>query len=96
MRASCKEDCYKNWRDGEVRIKYDGEIMRKKGDVHMVDFTVTGADAGTLDAPKFSLKSLSEEHILPEISVLVAPGGYFEGCLPIFQVLHASTEHTVI
>ena len=50
----------------------------------MVDCTVTGADAGTLDAPKFSLKYLSKEHILPEIAVLVAPEGDLEGYLPIF------------
>ena len=47
MRASCKEDCYKNWRDGEVRIKYDGEIMRDKGDAYMVAWTVIVADYGT-------------------------------------------------
>ena len=52
----------------------------------MVDCTVKGADVGTSDAPKLSLKYLFKEHILPEISVLVAPGGYFEGYLPIFQV----------
>ena len=72
-------------RDGEGKIKYNGEIMREKGDAYMVDCTVKGADAGTLNAPKLSLKYLFEEHILPKLSVLVAPGGYFEGYLPIFQ-----------
>ena len=51
----------------------------------MVYFTVTGADSRTSNAPKLSLKCLFEEHIFPEITVLVAPGGYFEGYLPIFQ-----------
>ena len=43
------------------------------------------ADSGTQDEPKFSLKYLFEEHIFPEIAVLVAPGGYFEGYFPILQ-----------
>ena len=41
----------------------------EKDDAYMVDCTVTGSDAGTSDAPKFSLKSLFEEHIFPEIAV---------------------------
>ena len=32
----------------------------------MVDWTVTGSDAGTSDAPKLSFKYLFEEHIFPE------------------------------
>ena len=73
------------FRDGEGKIKYDGEIMRKKDNAYMVDCTVTGADAGTSDAQKFSLKSLFEEQIFPKIAVLVAPGGDPKGYLPIFQ-----------
>ena len=72
-------------RDREGRINYYGEIMCKKVDVEMVDCTVTGADSGKLDAPNLSLKSMCEEHISPEIAVLVDPGGYFEGYLTIFQ-----------
>ena len=80
-----KKTVRKSCRDGEGKIKYDGEIMREKDDAYMVDCTVTGADAGTLDAPKLSLEYLFEEHIFPQIAVLVAPGGYPEGFLPIFQ-----------
>ena len=65
-------------------IKYYGEIVRNKGDAYMVDCNVTGADDRTLNAPKFSLKYLSEEQIFPKIVVLVAPGGDPEGYLPIF------------
>ena len=72
-------------RDGEGKIKYDGEIMREKDDAYLVDCTVIGVDAGTSDAQKFSLKSLFEEHISPKIAVLVAPGGYLKGYLPIFK-----------
>ena len=72
-------------RDGEGKIKYNGEIMRKKGDAYMVNCTVKGADTGTSDAPKFSLKYMFEEHTFPKISMLVASGGDFEGYLPVFQ-----------
>ena len=72
-------------RNGEGKIKYNGEIMREKGDAYMVYYTVKGADFETSDAPIFSLKYLFKKHILPKIAVLVAPGGYFEGYLPIFQ-----------
>ena len=63
--------------------------MCEKGDAYMADCTVTGVYDRTSDAPKFSLKYLFEGQILPEIAVLVAPGGYFEGYLPIFQVDNA-------
>ena len=79
-----KKTVRKFCRDGEEGIKYDGEIVCNKGDAYMVGFTVTEADDGTLNAPKFSLKSPSEEQIFPEIAVLVAPGGDLEGYLPIF------------
>ena len=41
-------------RDGEVKIKYNGEIMCDKVYSYMVDCTVTGLDSGTSDALKFS------------------------------------------
>ena len=80
-----KKTVRKICRDGEGKIKYDDEIMCEKFDAYMMDCTVTGSDAGTLDALKFSLKYLFEEHIFPKISVLVDPGGDFEVYLPIFQ-----------
>ena len=80
-----KKTVIKSCRDREDKIKYNGEIMRKKGDVYMVDCTMTGSDAGTSDTPKLSLEYLFEEHIFLKIAVLVAPGGDFEGYLPIFQ-----------
>ena len=81
MKMTVRKSC----RDREGKVKYYGEIMHEKGDVYMVDCTVTGEDAGTSYAPKFSLKYLFEEHIFPKIAVLVAPGGDFEGYLLIFQ-----------
>ena len=69
-----KKTVRKSWRDREGHIKYNGEIMRKKVGAYMVDCTVTGADYGTSDEPKFSLKYMFEEQIFPKIAVLVAPG----------------------
>ena len=60
-----KKNVRKSRRDGEGKIKYDGEIMRKKSDRYMVDFTVTGSYDVTSDAPKFSLKSLFDYHTPP-------------------------------
>jgi hypothetical protein len=34
---------------------YDGIVLGEKGYVYMVDFNVTGSDAGTSDKPKFLL-----------------------------------------
>ena len=48
----------KSRRDGEGRIKYDGEIISEKVYVYMVDCTMTGENAGTLDTPKLSFKCL--------------------------------------
>jgi hypothetical protein len=69
----------------EGTIKYDGDIVRRKGDVYLVDTTVTGSDEGTSDKPKFSLKSLFEDVIFPRICQLVGPGGEYEGYTPIIQ-----------
>ena len=60
-----KKTVRKSCRDGEGKIKYNGEIMRDKFDAYMVNCTVKGADTGTSDAPKFSLKSLFEYHTSP-------------------------------
>ena len=59
-----KKTVRKSQRDGEGEIKYDGEIIRKKGDAYMVDFIVTGADSRTYNAPNLSLKSMFEEYIV--------------------------------
>ena len=80
-----KNTVIKSWHDGEGGIKYDGEIMCDKFNAYIVGCTVTGVDFGTSDTPNLSLEYLFHEHMFPEISVLVAPGVYFEGYLPIFQ-----------
>jgi len=49
----------------EGRTKYDGEILREKGDTYLVDCTVTGSNEGTSDEPKFLLKLIFETVIFP-------------------------------
>jgi len=72
-------------RDEEGRIRYDGNIVREKGDAYLIDCNVTGSNAGTSDKPKFSLKSLFEDQMFPKVAELVGSGGEFEGYLPVFQ-----------
>jgi len=75
----------KGRRDENGNIRYDGEIVRNKGDTYMVDVCVTGSNEGTSDNPKFALKRLFESCVFPRIDELVGPGGPYEGYLPIIQ-----------
>ena len=72
-------------RQADGRIKYCGPVVRRKGDLYLVDCAVTGCNHGTLDNPKFPLKALFENKIFPDVEALVGPGGQFEGHIPIFQ-----------
>ena len=75
----------KSRRDENDNLKYDGEVLRRKGDVYLVDCNVTGSDEGTSDKPKFSLKRLLDDHMFPKIAELVGPGGKYDGYLPVIQ-----------
>jgi hypothetical protein len=68
---------------GELR--YDGPVKRHKGDAFMVDANVTGSDAGTSDKPKFALKPLWKDFVLPRLDELTGPGGEYEGYVVIGQ-----------
>ena len=73
-------------RDQETgRIVYDGEILRQKGDLYLVDCNVTGSTCGTSDDPKFALLSYFHELVFEAVKDLVKVGGKFEGYLPVFQ-----------
>lgn len=80
-----KRDVKESRRDEDGKIHYDGEIIRYKGDAYLVDCNVTGSDQGSSDKPKFSLMALFRDHVFPEIAALVAPGGAYEGYLPVIQ-----------
>ena len=70
-------------------LRYDGPILRRKGDCYFVDVNVTGSVEGTSDKPKFALRSLFEKTVFPRISELVKPGREYAGYVPIIQVDNA-------
>jgi hypothetical protein len=65
--------------------RYDGNIVRMKGDAYLIDCNVTGSDEGTSNNPKFSLMALFHDQVFPKIGDLVGPGGAYHGYLPVFQ-----------
>ena len=72
-------------RDGDGKLKYDGKVVRKKGDLYRVDCNVTGSSCGTADDPKFALLQYFQELVFESVKELVKVGGQYEGYLPIFQ-----------
>ena len=81
-----------------VSRKYDGSLVRKKGDAYLVDCNVTGSSKGTEDNPKFPLKEVFQRAVFPAVDDLVfqravfpavddlvKEGGEYEGYLPIFR-----------
>ena len=72
-------------RNADSKLVYDGEVIRRKGDLYKVDYNVTGSSCGTKDDPKFALLNYFEELIFPAVKDLVKVGGQFEGYIPIFQ-----------
>ena len=65
--------------------RYQGPVVREKGDVYWVDTTVTGSSLGTSKDPKFPLKPVFEHSVFPNLDDLVKPGGKFEGYTVIIQ-----------
>ena len=70
--------------------KYDGDVVRKAGEIYYVDVNVTGTDMGTASDPKFALKFLFEFALIPKLEELLAPGGRFAGYTAIIQGDNAS------
>ena len=65
--------------------RYDGDIVRMKGDAYLIDCNVPGLDEGTSNNPKFSLLALFCNQVFPKIAQLVGLGGVYEGYQPVFQ-----------
>ena len=80
-----KHSVRKSRRDENSNLKYNGNTVRKKDELHLVDCNVTGSDSGTSDAPKYALLDLIRDIIFPEIHRLVRPGGKYEGYIPLMQ-----------
>ena len=74
-----------NVRQSDGSLRAIGPIIRKKGDLYLVDCAVTGDNMGTPEDPKFSLKALFEKTIFPSIGKLVERGGKYEGYKVIIQ-----------
>ena len=72
-------------KDEDGNVRYDGEVIREKGDVYFRDCAVTGSDPGTATDPKFALKTLFTTHVFPLLARLVGPGGKFPGYKVIIQ-----------
>ena len=63
---------------------FSGPILRRNGDVVVVDCELTGSSTGTSDRPKFSLLNLFRECVVEQVAIIVGEGGPFEGHTPIF------------
>jgi hypothetical protein len=72
-------------KDANGNTRYQGPVVREKGDVYWVDTTVTGSSLGTSKDPKFPLKPVFEHSVFPNLDDLVKPGGKFEGYTVIIQ-----------
>ena len=88
-RACCArvalKDQRKATRHADGSLHYDGELIRRKGDVYFVDANVTGSNQGTSTNPKYALKDLWEHKLFPRIDALVGPGGPYEGYHVVLQ-----------
>jgi hypothetical protein len=57
----------------------------KRGDCLLTDCNVTGTNQGTPDKPKFALRPMWEYGLLPQLDLLVGPGGQCEGATVVHQ-----------
>ena len=67
------------------RYTFTGKIIRKKGDVYMVDANVTGAAEGSAKAPKFTMLRYFKEHLLPALLAATSKGGKYDGYDVVLQ-----------
>ncbi len=80
-------DCIAAKPSGSRKKKHKGADGNSynKGDVIATDCNVTGTDIGTPKKPKYALKNLWEQILIPALERLVAPGGRCEGAMVIHQ-----------
>jgi hypothetical protein len=70
-RAQCTKRAKKLVRKYNSKTgKYDGDVVRKKGDLYTVDTTITGTDQGSMSYPKWPLKRMFEKSIIPMLKEL--------------------------
>ena len=80
-----KKTTKQSTRGPDGKLKYNGPIVRRKGDCYLVDVAVMGSSNGTSEEPKFSLLTLFKDTLFPRIHELICPGGRFDGYLPVIQ-----------
>ena len=104
VQAACAAqwDVQESRRDENGNLRYDGDIVRMKGDAYLIDCNDTSSDKGTSNNPKFSLLALFCDQVFPKINKLVGPGGAYHECyFPVFQGYNAGphiegTFHTFV
>ena len=74
----------KNKETGRNESK-NNAVKNKKGDLVLIDCNVTGTDTGTPSNPKFALKGLWEDCLLPQLDALVAVNGPCAGAIVCHQ-----------
>ena len=83
VRAKGKKVAGKTQREGLRQlygtIKYNGQIVRRKGDVYDVDCAVTGTNEGSVDDPKCPLLPIFKDIVFPLVAELVGEGGSILG-----------------
>jgi hypothetical protein len=80
-----KKEQRQSSRNAQGVLRFDGPILRQKGDCYFVDVNVTGSAEGISDKPKFALRSLFEKTVFPRIAELIQPGGAYAGYIPNIQ-----------
>jgi hypothetical protein len=60
--------------------------LREKGDIYLVDSTVTGSDTGTCRSPKYPMLPLFLDTVFPKVEALVGVGGRYAGYVPSSRV----------
>ena len=60
-------------------------LKYNRGDLVLTDCNVTGSNYGTASQPKFPLMELWKTVLLPELDLLVKPGGPCEGAVVVHQ-----------
>ena len=73
-------------RQDDGSIRFNGDVIRNKGDVYNVDCAVTGSNSGSNpNDPKCPLLPIFLEIIFPMILDLIKEGGKYAGYIPIIQ-----------
>ena len=89
MSCSVRQDGKKTIRqatkDENGKVRFNGPIVRKKGQPFMVDTTMTGSECGTSDNPKFSLLKFFMEVVFPRLQEMTDTNGQFPGYHVVIQ-----------